>query len=109
MHYLLNLLNLNSDAKYRFERGIDPNSIEEGLINVSRKNDDSESKSMHGTMRQLINNAVEGVSNGFSKHLEILGVGYNVKSQGSRLVFQLGFSHDIMLELPDGIEADATR
>ena len=83
--------------------------IEEGLINVSRKNDDSESKSMHGTMRQLINNAVEGVSNGFSKHLEILGVGYNVKSQGSRLVFQLGFSHDIMLELPDGIEADAKK
>ena len=83
--------------------------IEEGLINVSRKSDDSESKSMHGTMRQLIHNAVEGVSSGFSKHLEILGVGYNVKSQGSRLVFQLGFSHDIMLELPDGIEADAKK
>ena len=83
--------------------------IEERLINISRKNDDLESKSMHGTTRQLIYNAVEGVSNGFSKHLEILGVGYNVKSQGSRLVFQLGFSHDIMLELPDGIEADIIK
>ena len=83
--------------------------IEERLINISRKNDDLESKSMHGTTRQLIYNAVEGVSNGFSKHLEILGVGYNVKSQGSRLVFQLGFSHDIMLELPDGIEADIKK
>ncbi len=83
--------------------------IDKDLIGVSVKNDDTHSRSMHGTARQLISNAIEGVNNGFSKHLEIVGVGYNVKSQGTRLIFQLGFSHDIILELPDGIEADAQK
>jgi large subunit ribosomal protein L6 len=60
---------------------------------------------MHGTTRQLIFNAIEGVTNGFSKHLEIIGVGYNAKSQKNRVVLQLGFSHDIIFDLPEGIEA----
>jgi len=83
--------------------------VDKDSIGVSIKNDDRHSRAMHGTVRQLISNAIEGVNSGFSKHLEILGVGYNVKSQGNRLVFQLGFSHDIVLELPDGIEADAQK
>ena len=64
---------------------------------------------MHGTTRQLISNAIEGVTNGFSKHLEIIGVGFNVKSQNNRLIFQLGFSHDIAFDLPEGIEAVAQK
>ena len=83
--------------------------IDKDSIGVSVKNDDTHSRAMHGTVRQLISNAIEGVNSGFSKHLEIIGVGYNVKSQGTRLIFQLGFSHDIILELPDGIEADAQK
>ena len=83
--------------------------VDKDSIGVSIKNNDRHSRAMHGTVRQLISNAIEGVNSGFSKHLEILGVGYNVKSQGNRLVFQLGFSHDIVLELPDGIEADAQK
>ena len=83
--------------------------IDKDSIGVSVKNDDTHSRAMHGTVRQLISNAIEGVNSGFSKHLEIVGVGYNVKSQGTRLIFQLGFSHDIILELPDGIEADAQK
>mgnify|MGYP003326587924 CR=1 FL=1 len=78
--------------------------IEEGLINVSRKNDDSESKSMHGTMRQLIHNAVEGVSNGFSKHLELNGVAYWAVLQGKTLKLALGYSHDIEFEIPDSVK-----
>ena len=83
--------------------------VDKDSIGVSIKNNDRHSRAMHGTVRQLISNAIEGVNNGFSKRLEILGVGYSVKSQGNRLVFQLGFSHDIVLELPDGIEADAQK
>ena len=84
-------------------------NIEDKLMTISRNSDDKVSKSMHGTTRQLISNAIEGVTNGFSKHLEIIGVGYNVKPQGSRLVFQLGFSHDIIFDLPEGIDAAAQK
>ena len=83
--------------------------IEDNTINLTRKSEDKVSKSMHGTTRQLVSNAIEGVTNGFSKHLEIIGVGYNVKPQGKKLVFQLGFSHDIVFDLPDGIEAVAQK
>ena len=65
--------------------------IEDKLMTLTRNSDDNVAKSMHGTTRQLISNAIEGVTEGFSKHLEIIGVGYNVKPQGKRLVFQLGF------------------
>ena len=79
--------------------------IEDNGISVSRNAEDKVARSMHGTTRQLISNAVEGVTNGFSKHLEIIGVGYNAKSQNNRVILQLGFSHDIIFDLPEGIEA----
>ena len=81
--------------------------IEENSLSVLRIAEDKASKAMHGTTRQLVFNAIEGVTNGFSKHLEIIGVGYNAKSQNSRVVLQLGFSHDIIFDLPEGIEAIA--
>lgn len=83
--------------------------IEDKSMNLTRNSEDKVSKSMHGTTRQLIFNAIEGVTNGFSKHLEIIGVGFNVKAQNNRLTFQLGFSHDIVFDLPDGIEAVAQK
>jgi len=84
-------------------------NIEEKTMSLSRKSEDKAAKSMHGTTRQLIFNAIEGVTNGFSKHLEIIGVGFNVKAQNNRLIFQLGFSHDIVFDLPEGIEAVAQK
>ncbi|MDC0521528.1 50S ribosomal protein L6 [Candidatus Marinimicrobia bacterium] len=81
--------------------------IEDNNLSVSRNADDKVSKAMHGTTRQLVFNAIEGVTNGFSKHLEIIGVGYNAKSQNNRVILQLGFSHDIIFDLPEGIEAIA--
>ena len=84
-------------------------NIEEKTMSLSRKSEDKAAKSMHGTTRQLIFNAIEGVTNGFSKHLEIIGVGFNVKAQNNRLIFQLGFSHDIVIDLPEGIEAVAQK
>ena len=79
--------------------------IEENNIAVSRNAEDKVSRAMHGTTRQLIANAIEGVTSGFSKHLEIIGVGYNAKTQNNRVILQLGFSHDIIFDLPQGIEA----
>ena len=58
-------------------------NIEEKTMSLSRKSEDKAAKSMHGTTRQLIFNAIEGVTNGFSKHLEIIGVGFNVKAQNN--------------------------
>ena len=64
---------------------------------------------MHGTTRQIINNMIIGVSDGFKKELEIIGVGYQATIQGNRLKLQLGFSHDIFFDLPDGISVTAER
>ena len=83
--------------------------IEDNNLSVSRNAEDKVSRAMHGTTRQLISNAVDGVTNGFSKHLEIIGVGYNAKSQNNRVILQLGFSHDIIFDLPKGIEAIAQK
>ena len=59
---------------------------------------------MHGTTRQIINNMIIGLSEGFKKDLEIIGVGYQASVQGNRLKLQLGYSHDIFFDLPDGIK-----
>ena len=64
---------------------------------------------MHGTTRQLINNLILGISEGFTKELEINGVGYQASKDGNRLKLQLGFSHDIFMDLPDGISIKVDR
>ena len=79
------------------------------LITVERSSDSREQKSLHGTTRQMINNMVIGVSKGFSKELEIIGVGYQAQVQGSRLLLQLGFSHDIYFDMPDGIKVSTNN
>jgi len=81
----------------------------DGFINVNRKSDDKEQKAMHGTTRQMINNMVLGVSEGFSKELEIIGVGYQAQVQGNRLQLQLGYSHDIYFDMPKNISLTANR
>lgn len=78
---------------------------EDGEVLVKRANDDPKIRAKHGLMRALINNMVQGVSNGFSKKLEINGVGYRVVAQGAGLKLNLGFSHDVIFNLPTGITA----
>ncbi|MBT3796639.1 MAG: 50S ribosomal protein L6 [Candidatus Marinimicrobia bacterium] len=80
-----------------------------GSIIVSRPSDSRKHRSLHGTVRQLIFNGVQGVSEGFSKELELRGVGYQANMQGKYLVLQLGFSHDIYFEPPDGVEIKTNR
>ncbi len=77
--------------------------VEEGQLNVTRVNDEPKNRAKHGLMRSLINNMVVGVTGGFSKKLEINGVGYRVAAQGSDLKLNLGFSHDVIFKVPTGI------
>ncbi len=72
-------------------------------INVSRKFDSAQNRALHGTTRQMIFNLVKGVNQGFSKKLELIGVGYQATMEGKRLKLQLGFSHDIYFDTPDEI------
>ena len=77
---------------------------EDGSVEVTRPNDERESRSLHGLTRTLIANMVTGVTEGYEKKLEIVGVGYRVLSKGpTQLEFQLGYSHSITFNAPDGI------
>ena len=78
-------------------------TMEDGVITVERPSDDKEHRSMHGLSRTLINNMVIGVTQGFSKTLEITGVGYRAAKQGNNINFTLGFSHPVVKEPPAGI------
>jgi large subunit ribosomal protein L6 len=73
------------------------------VLRVTRPDDERENRSLHGLTRSLLANMVEGVTNGFTKRLEIYGVGYRVQAQGSDLVFSLGYSHQIPVRAPEGI------
>lgn len=81
-------------------------SVEGNEIIVKRPSDDKEHRSLHGLTRTLIANMVEGVTNGFSKELEVNGVGYHVNKQGKDLVMSLGFSHQVVVSETDGITID---
>ncbi len=72
-------------------------------IIVSRKFDSVQNRALHGTTRQMIYNLIQGVNQGFSKKLELIGVGYQATMEGKRLKLQLGFSHDIYFDTPDEI------
>jgi len=78
--------------------------LEDGQISVNPANDSKQARSYWGMQRTLVSNLVEGVTEGFSKTLEISGVGYRAKAQGKKLKLELGFSHDVDLDVPEGIE-----
>ncbi|MFR9675289.1 50S ribosomal protein L6 [Streptomyces sp. TR06-5] len=76
---------------------------EDGALVVTRPNDESRNKALHGLSRTLVANMITGVTDGFTKALEISGVGYRVQAKGSDLEFSLGYSHPILIEAPEGI------
>ena len=78
---------------------------EDGKVIVTRINDEPKNRAKHGLMRSLINNMIVGVSAGFSKQLELNGVGYRVALAGNGLKFNVGFSHDVNYALPQGVTA----
>ena len=85
-------------------------SIEENTVTVVRPDDSGQSKSMHGLARTLVQNMIIGVSDGFTKKLEIVGVGYRAAAKGTNaLEMQLGFSHPVHIQAPDGIEFEVPQ
>lgn len=81
-------------------------ALENGEIKVTRPSDENSDKALHGLTRTLINNMVVGVTEGFSKELEINGVGYRAAKQGKELVMNLGYSHQVIVPEIDGITID---
>lgn len=80
--------------------------FEDGVVTVARPSEDKDCRAIHGLTRTLIFNMVEGVTNGYSKTLEIIGVGYRAAKQGNNLVMNLGFSHQVIVPEIDGIKID---
>lgn len=78
--------------------------VADGQLLVTRKNDSKEARALHGLYRSLLANMVEGVNNGFSKSLELIGVGYKAQLKGPNLVLNVGYSHPVEIEAPQGIE-----
>ncbi|MGR3302234.1 MAG: 50S ribosomal protein L6 [Candidatus Scalindua sp.] len=76
---------------------------------VIRPSDERKCKELHGLTRTLVANNILGVTAGFSKSLEIIGLGYNIKTQGDGLVFQLGFSHPVNVKIPEGLKVEITN
>lgn len=83
-------------------------AVEDGVVKVSRKKDDKTSRSLHGLTRSLINNTVIGVSEGWTKGLEMVGVGYRVQSSGDTLTLNVGYSHPVVVKAPEGINFSIT-
>ena len=82
-------------------------NIDENTITLSRKNDQKENRSMHGLYRALIYNMIHGVSEGYTKKLELIGVGYRAATNGQKLDFSVGFSHNIVFDIPQEIKVTA--
>ena len=78
--------------------------LEDGTISVTPANDGKPARSHWGMQRTLVSNLVEGVTQGFAKLLEITGVGYRAQAQGKKLKLQLGYSHDVNIAVPEGLE-----
>lgn len=78
-------------------------TVENGVLTVERPSEEKEHKALHGLTRAIIANMVEGVTNGFSKKLEINGVGYRAAKQGKQLVLNIGYSHQVIVDEQEGI------
>lgn len=80
--------------------------VEDGTLTVSRPSDSKDHKAKHGLYRSLINNMVEGVSKGFTKELELVGVGYRASNQGQKLDLAIGFSHNIVMDIAPEVKIE---
>ncbi|MEG0830010.1 MAG: 50S ribosomal protein L6 [Anaerovoracaceae bacterium] len=81
--------------------------IKDGVVTASRKADDKANRSQHGLARTLVDNMIIGVTEGYEKKLQLVGVGYKAEKKGKKLVLNLGFSHPVELEDPEGITTEA--
>ena len=93
---------------FSFHKALNITKLDDRLV-VDCSSKEKFFKALHGTTRQLIQNMITGVSVGFKKELELIGVGYQASAQGNRLKLQLGFSHDIFFDVPPSIKVSAER
>jgi large subunit ribosomal protein L6 len=80
--------------------------VEENIVNISRPSDKKEHRALHGTTRANLANMVEGVSKGFEKSLELIGVGYRAQKQGKKLILNVGYSHPVEIDPEEGLEVE---
>ena len=95
--------------KGQLTQAIDPSmkiEINDGILTVTRPTENKKHKSLHGLSRTLINNMIIGVTEGYEKKMEIVGVGYRAAKEGKKLVLNLGFSHPVEMEDPEGVETE---
>ena len=95
--------------KGELKQQVNPNikvEVENNVITLSRPDDNRENRSMHGLYRSLLNNMVTGVSEGFKKEMELVGVGYRVSNQGNLVELTLGYTHSIFIQLPKEISVE---
>ena len=90
------------ELKQSLKRGVDA-EVSENQVLVTRENDSKQNRAFHGLFRTLINNMVDGVTKGYTKSLEIVGIGYRAEMQGANLILSVGYSHKINFEPPMGI------
>ncbi len=93
-------------AKGTLTQKFNPNmkiTVENGVLTVERPDDEKQNRALHGLTRSIIANMVEGVTNGYSKKLEINGVGYRAAKQGKQLVLNIGYSHTVVIDETEGI------
>jgi large subunit ribosomal protein L6 len=83
-----------------------PVAVDDGVVTIARSGESGPERSKHGLLRALLANAVQGVSAGFSKQLDIVGVGYRAEVKGSRVQFALGYSHPVLFDIPPGIKIE---
>lgn len=95
--------------KGRVEQSLFPDfpvEVKEGVVHVSRPGDDGPQRSRHGLLRALLANAVQGAAGGFTKQLDIVGVGYRAEVKGNQVQFALGYSHPVLYNVPEGIKIE---
>jgi len=98
--------------KGQLTQQVDPDiqvSLEDGTLSVARPTDQKRHRSLHGLYRSLINNMVEGVSNGYVKDLEVVGVGYRAANTGQLLELTLGYSHPVMFYIPSEVKVSTSQ
>ncbi|MBW8875791.1 MAG: 50S ribosomal protein L6 [Acidobacteria bacterium] len=86
-----------------------PVEVQDGVVNVTRPGDSGPDRSRHGLLRALLANAVQGAAGGFSKQLDIVGVGYRAEVKGSHVQFALGYSHPVLYDIPEGIKIEIDK
>lgn len=93
----------NGEDTIKFDPNLIKVEVEEGNIKVSRLNEEKHTKQLHGTIRALINNAVTGVSHGYTKVLEIIGIGYHADMAGKDVILTVGYSHPVKISPMEGV------